>query len=109
MSLHPPTDRSATREPAPERHGLAIVAPVTVNHPRVWAAAIALGFALAGPAAFGTASAEFLHEPAAAVFQLHGSDRLRPERAVVLDLPVTVVPLQPGGPGPGPGSSAPAR
>ena len=58
MSLHPPTDRSATREPAPERHGLAIVAPVTVNHPRVWAAAIALGFALAGPAAFGTASAE---------------------------------------------------
>ena len=32
--------------------------PVSVNHPRVWAAAIALGFALAGPAAFGTASAD---------------------------------------------------
>ena len=63
LSLHPATDRSPhrqipKREPAPERHGLAIVAPVTVNHPRVWAAAIALGFALAGPAAFGTASAE---------------------------------------------------
>jgi len=30
---------------------------VSVNNPRAWAAAVALGFALAGPQAFGTASA----------------------------------------------------
>ncbi|MGY1711374.1 polysaccharide ABC transporter ATP-binding protein [Geodermatophilus sp. SYSU D00758] len=41
---------------------------------------------------FGTSGAEFLHEPAATAFTLHGSDRLRPERTVVLDLPISVSP-----------------
>jgi ABC-2 type transport system ATP-binding protein/lipopolysaccharide transport system ATP-binding protein len=39
---------------------------------------------------FGTTTAEILHEPAASSFVLHGSDQLRPERTVVLDLPITV-------------------
>ncbi len=40
----------------------------------------------------GTSVVDFLDEPAAATFTLHGSDRGRPHRTVVLDLPITVTP-----------------
>ncbi|WP_222262127.1 ABC transporter ATP-binding protein [Modestobacter marinus] len=39
---------------------------------------------------FGTAHEELIHEPAAASFVLHGSDQDRPERLLVLDLPLDV-------------------
>jgi hypothetical protein len=39
---------------------------------------------------FGTAHEELIHEPAAATFVLHGSDQDRPERLLVLDLPLDV-------------------
>ncbi|HMA46454.1 MAG TPA: hypothetical protein VKP11_04535 [Frankiaceae bacterium] len=42
---------------------------------------------------FGTAHDEILDEPAAAPFSLHGSHRGRPDRVVVLNLPVSVRPL----------------
>ena len=35
-----------------------MVAPMSIKNPRAWAAAAALGFALAGPQALGSASAE---------------------------------------------------
>ena len=41
---------------------------------------------------FGTAHTQFLDEPVAASFTLHGSDRGRPDRAVVLELPFSVNP-----------------
>jgi ABC-2 type transport system ATP-binding protein/lipopolysaccharide transport system ATP-binding protein len=44
---------------------------------------------------FGTPHEEFLSEPAAATFTVHGSDLARPERVVVLDLPFAVQRLQP--------------
>jgi ABC-type polysaccharide/polyol phosphate transport system ATPase subunit len=39
---------------------------------------------------FGTTTAKILHEPVAASFTLHGSDRKRADRTVVLDLPIKV-------------------
>ena len=42
---------------------------------------------------FGTTTAKILHEPVAASFTLHGSDRRRPDRTVVLDLPIKVTRL----------------
>jgi ABC-2 type transport system ATP-binding protein/lipopolysaccharide transport system ATP-binding protein len=43
---------------------------------------------------FGTPHMELIDEPAAATFELHGGDRRRPERVTVLDLPITVRPVQ---------------
>ena len=40
----------------------------------------------------GTATTDLLDESAAAHFTLHGSNRGRPARAVVLDLPITITP-----------------
>jgi ABC-2 type transport system ATP-binding protein/lipopolysaccharide transport system ATP-binding protein len=40
-----------------------------------------------------TGGRRFIHEPAVVSFTLNGSDRNRPARAVVLDLPITVTPL----------------
>jgi ABC-2 type transport system ATP-binding protein/lipopolysaccharide transport system ATP-binding protein len=42
---------------------------------------------------FGTGHVELLAEPNAATFSLHGSDRGRPSRALVLDLPMDVTPV----------------
>ncbi|SDZ08908.1 ABC-2 type transport system ATP-binding protein [Geodermatophilus africanus] len=44
---------------------------------------------------FGTAHTEFLDEPAAATFTLHGNDRGRPDRVLVYEHPVVVRPLSP--------------
>jgi ABC-2 type transport system ATP-binding protein/lipopolysaccharide transport system ATP-binding protein len=44
----------------------------------------------------GTGSDELLYEPGAGAFTLFGDDRLRPNRAVVLDLPFDVVSHVPG-------------
>ncbi|MCX6482015.1 MAG: Ig-like domain-containing protein, partial [Mycobacterium sp.] len=52
-----------------------------VSNPRVWAAAAALGFALAGPQAFGTASAEVGASDAAAVTADAGAPNHRVSRA----------------------------
>jgi hypothetical protein len=51
-----------------------------VNNPRVWAAAAALGFALVGPQAFGTASAEVGASDAAAVTADAGAPNYRVSR-----------------------------
>jgi ABC-type polysaccharide/polyol phosphate transport system ATPase subunit len=42
---------------------------------------------------FGTSQHEMVDEPAAATFTLHGSDRGRPDRVLVYDLPVEISPL----------------
>jgi hypothetical protein len=42
---------------------------------------------------FGTTYEELLHEPTAASFTLHGSDQQRPDRIVVLNLPISLKPL----------------
>ena len=42
---------------------------------------------------FGTTTTAFLDEPAAAQFTLHGNDRGRPSRAVVMNLPITITPV----------------
>jgi ABC-2 type transport system ATP-binding protein/lipopolysaccharide transport system ATP-binding protein len=40
----------------------------------------------------GTPHSELIHEPSAAAFTLHGSNEQRPERLVVLGLPITLNP-----------------
>jgi hypothetical protein len=52
-----------------------------VNNPRAWAAAAALGFALVGPQAFGTASAEVGASDASAVTADAGAPNHRVSRA----------------------------
>jgi ABC-2 type transport system ATP-binding protein/lipopolysaccharide transport system ATP-binding protein len=42
---------------------------------------------------FGTTHSQFVDEPSAATFSLHGSDRGRPDRVLVYDLPIRVLPL----------------
>jgi ABC-2 type transport system ATP-binding protein/lipopolysaccharide transport system ATP-binding protein len=39
---------------------------------------------------FGTSTAEFLDEPAAGAFALHGSTQRRPERVVAMNLPINL-------------------
>jgi ABC-type polysaccharide/polyol phosphate transport system ATPase subunit len=41
----------------------------------------------------GTSTQTFVYEPTAAAFTLHGSDGGRPDRAVVLDLPFSIKPI----------------
>jgi ABC-2 type transport system ATP-binding protein/lipopolysaccharide transport system ATP-binding protein len=42
---------------------------------------------------FGTTHSQIIDEPSAATFSLHGSDRNRPDRVLVYDLPIRVLPL----------------
>ena len=70
---------------------------MAVNNPRVWAAAVALGFALAGPQAFGTAAAEVGDSDAPSVTADAGPSKPRASRAgKVASVPRAAVVARPG-------------